>query len=269
MRGYFQFTPHDVWDYDGSNDLFLLDVLRGGQTIKAVAQPNRNGYLYVLDRTTGRFLHGAQYVDKLNWATGLDELGRPRVNPTFTPSAQPEEFICPGVMGGKNGAYTAAYSPLTTYLYVPVIESCWQVKKKPVFAVIPGVPYWGGGLGKEEQTSYGQFSAIAATSGARQWRYADTPLMVGGTLATGGGLVFTGSQSGHVMAFNDTTGEVLWKFDVGAPVRGQPITYKVDDRQYVAIPIGDDDKTDPEKSRGANASRENILVVFSLPEQQG
>ena len=135
MRWYFQFTPHDVWDYDGSNDLFLLDVLRGGQTVRALAQPNRNGYLYVLDRTTGRYLHGAQYVDKLNWSKGLDESGRPIVDPKFTPTAQPGEYICPGVTGGKNGAYTAAYSPVTQYIYVPVIENCWQMKKKPVFFI--------------------------------------------------------------------------------------------------------------------------------------
>ncbi len=268
VRWYFQFTPHDVWDYDGSNDIFLLDVLRGGQTVRALAQANRNGYLYVLDRTTGRYLHGAQYVDQLNWSKELDELGRPVMDPKFTPTAQPGEYICPGVMGGKNGSYTAAYSPVTQYIYVPVIENCWQVKKKQAF-FIPGIPYLGGSLVKNDQTPYGQFSAIAPTSGAVQWRYADVPLMLGGTLTTGGGLVFTGSQSGHIIAFDDTTGEILWKFDTGAPVRGQPVTYKVNGRQYVAIPSGDISRSDSEGPRSANTLQENTLIVFSLPEQQG
>ena len=92
---------------------------------------------------------------------------------------------------------------------------------------------------------------------------------VGRPLTTGGGLVFTGSQSGHVMAFDDTTGEILWKFHTGAPVRGQPVTYKVNGRQYVAIPSGDDGQLDSERSRGANALQGNTLIVFSLPEQQG
>ena len=245
----------------------LLDVVRGGQTVRALAQTNRNGFLYVLDRTTGRYLHGAQYVDQLNWSKGLDESGRPVVDPKFTPTAQPAEYICPGVMGGKNGAYTAAYSPRTQYLYVPVIENCWQVKKKQAF-FIHGIPYLGGGLGKDDQSPYGHFSAIAPTSGAIQWRYADVPLMLGGVLTTGGGLVFTGSQSGHVMAFADTTGEMLWKFHTGAPVRGQPVTYKIGGLQYVAIPSGDDGALDTERSRGKGTRHGNTLVVFSLPERQ-
>ena len=97
-----------------THDLFLVNVERSGKTVKALAQPNRNGFLYVLDRTTGKFLHGGVYVDKLNWSTGLDEKGRPKVDPNFLPTAwrQPE-FICPGNVGGQNGAYTAAYSPIT------------------------------------------------------------------------------------------------------------------------------------------------------------
>ena len=123
--------------------------------------------------------------------------------------------------------------------------------------------------GRSDQTPYGQFSAIAPTSGAIQWRYADVPLMLGGTLTTGGGLVFTGSQSGHMIAFDDTTGEILWKFDTGAPVRGQPVTYKVNGRQYVAIPSGDNSRSDSERPRSANTLQENTLIVFSLPEQHG
>lgn len=241
MKWYFQFTPHDVWDYDATNGLFLLDVQRSGQTVKALAQPNRNGFLYVLDRTSGKYLHSGVYVDKLNWATGLDEAGRPKVDPKYLP--QPggnPEFICPGNVGGQNGSYTAAYSPNTKYIYVPVIESCGKMEKgASVF--IQGIPFWGGGPGVmqgDDQSSYGHLSAIDPTTGAIKWRYVDEYPLVGGTLATAGGLVFTGNQTGYALAFDDTTGELLWKFQTGSTVRGQPVTYKIDNRQYVAVPSG-------------------------------
>lgn len=241
LKWHFQFTPHDVWDYDATNGLFLLDVERNGQTVKALAQPNRNGFLYVLDRTSGKYLHSGVYVDKLNWATGVDEGGRPQVDPKYLP--QPggnPEFICPGNVGGQNGAYTAAYSPKTKYIYVPVIESCSKMEKgSSVF--IQGIPFWGGGPGVmqgDDQSSYGHLSAIDPTTGAIKWRYVDEYPLVGGTLATAGGLVFTGNQTGYALAFDDTSGELLWKFQTGSTVRGQPITYKIDGRQFVAVPSG-------------------------------
>jgi alcohol dehydrogenase (cytochrome c) len=241
LKWYFQFTPHDVWDYDATNGLFLLDVQRSGQTVKALAQPNRNGFLYVLDRASGRYLHSGVYVDKLNWATGLDEAGRPKVDPKYLP--QPggnPEFICPGNVGGQNGSYTAAYSPNTKYIYVPVIESCGKMEKgASVF--IQGIPFWGGGPGimqGDDQSSYGHLSAIDPTTGAIKWRYVDEYPLVGGALATAGGLVFTGNQTGYALALDDTTGELLWKFQTGSTVRGQPVTYKIGNRQYVAVPSG-------------------------------
>jgi alcohol dehydrogenase (cytochrome c) len=241
LKWHFQFTPHDVWDYDATNGLFLLDVQRSGQTVKALAQPNRNGFLYVLDRASGKYLHSGVYVDKLNWATGLDETGRPKVDPKYLPlpGGNPE-FICPGNVGGQNGSYTAAYSPNTKYIYVPVIESCGKMEKG-VSVFIQGIPFWGGGPGVmqgDDQSSYGHLSAIDPTTGAIKWRYVDEYPLVGGTLATAGGLVFTGNQTGYALAFDDTTGELLWKFQTGSTVRGQPVTYKIGNRQYVAVPSG-------------------------------
>lgn len=268
IKWYFQFTPHDIWDYDGNTDLFLVEVERSGQTVKALAQANRNGYLYVLDRTTGKYLHGAQYVDKLNWSTGLDENGRPIVNPEFVPTAEAKEYICPGSAGGKNGSYTAAYSPITKYMYVPVIESCWQMQKSTAI-FIQGIPFWGGGPGAtqaDDQSSYGHLSAIDPTTGAIKWRYVDKYPLVGGTLATAGGLVFTGNQEGYALAFDDTTGELLWKFQTGSTVRGQPVTYKVGGRQYVAIPSGGGGLAVTLVGENPLASKGSALVVFALPQ---
>jgi len=243
-------------------------VQRSGKVVKALAQPNRNGYLYVLDRTTGKYLHGVQYVDKLNWSKGLDENGRPIVNPEFVPTAEGKEYICPGSAGGKNGSYTAAYSPITKYMYVPVIESCWQMKQS-ASVFIQGIPFWGGGPGAtqaDDRSSYGHLSAIDPTTGAIKWRYVDEYPLVGGTLATAGGLVFTGNQQGYALAFDDTTGELLWKFQTGAAVRGQPATYKVGGRQYVAVPSGGGGLAVTLVGEPPLASKGSALVVFALPK---
>ena len=107
MKWYFQLTPHDVWDYDATNGLIVADVKHAGKTVRAVVQPNRNGYVYVLDGATGKYLQGTQYVDTLNWARGLDAKGRPMVDEKYLPvvGGNPN-YVCPGNVGGNNGAFT-------------------------------------------------------------------------------------------------------------------------------------------------------------------
>ena len=269
LKWYFQFTPHDVWDYDATNGLFLLDVERSGQKVKALAQPNRNGFLYVLDRTSGKYLHSGVYVEQLNWATGLDEAGRPKVDPKYLPQVGGNpEFICPGNVGGQNGSYSAAYSPKTKYIYVPVIESCGKMEKSSSI-FIQGIPFWGGGPGVmqgDDQSSYGHLSAIDPTTGAIKWRYKDEYPMVGGTLATAGGLVFTGNQTGYALAFNDKTGELLWKFQTGSTVRGQPITYKIGGRQFVAVPSGGGGLAVSLVGENPLGTKGSAVTVFTLPQ---
>lgn len=269
IKWYFQFTPHDIWDYDGNTGLFLIDIQRNNQTVKAVAQPNRNGFFYVLDRLTGKYLYSTQYVDRLNWAKSVDENGRPVVDPKYVPmpGGNPE-FICPGNVGGQNGSYTAAYSPVTKFIYVPVIESCGKMEKAAAI-FIQGVPFWGGGPGKmegDDQSSYGHLSAIDPTTGAIKWRYVDEYPLVGGTLATAGGLVFTGNQNGYALAFDDTTGELLWKFQTGSTVRGQPVTYKLNGRQYVAVPSGGGGLAVSLVGENPLSTRGSALIVFALPQ---
>ena len=270
LKWYFQFTPHDIWDYDGNTGMFLLDVQRGGETVKALAQPNRNGFLYVLDRQSGKFLHGASYVEQLNWAKGLDESGRPQVDPKYVPmKGGNPELICPGNVGGQNGSYSAAYSPTANSIFVPTIESCGKMEKATSM-FIQGIPFWGGGPGETQGglgTAYGHVSAIDPTTGEVKWRYKDKYPMVGGALATAGGLVFTGNQQGYALALDDATGELLWKFQTGSTVRGQPITYKVNGRQYVAIPSGAGGLVVSIVGENPNVSRGSALFVFALPEE--
>ena len=241
LRWHFQYTPHDVWDYDATNGLIVIDIKHAGKTVRAVAQPNRNGYLYVLNAATGKFINGAQYVEKLNWAKGLDANGRPRVDKSLYPVADTARgMVCPGSLGGNNGSFTYAYSASTRLMYVPTIESCLALVKEGG-AFKRGDVYLGGSIGDTDGTtlkSYGHLSAIDPESGKIKWRYRDKYPLVGGALATGGGLVFTGNQEGYALALDDTSGKVLWKFQTGSGIRSQPITFKLEGRQYVAIASG-------------------------------
>ncbi|MGD9600296.1 MAG: pyrroloquinoline quinone-dependent dehydrogenase [Gammaproteobacteria bacterium] len=267
LKWHFQFTPHDIWDYDGNTGVFLVDTEHAGKPTRAVVQPNRNGFLYVLDAASGSFLRGTQYTDTLNWAKGLDPHGRPIFDPKYVPmSGGNPEFICPGNVGGQNGSYTAAYSPGTKLLYVPVIEACGKMEKQAA-VFVNGTPFWGGGPGEMQgpEESYGHVSAIDPATGKIRWKHRDEWPLVGGTLATAGGLVFTGTQSGHAIALDDTTGKELWRFQTGSMIRGQPITWKLGDRQYMAMPSGGGGIAVTIIGENPNVTLGSALVVFALP----
>jgi alcohol dehydrogenase (cytochrome c) len=267
VRWHFQYTPHDVWDYDATNGLVLIDVVHAGKKVRALAQPNRNGYLYVLNAATGQYLRGAQYVEKLNWATGLDPNGRPLVDPKFYPTTEGlREFVCPGSLGGNNGSFTYAYSPRTRLMYVPIIESCLAlIKERTDFKT--GDVYLGGSLGDSDGTtgtSYGHLSALDPATGKIKWRYRDRYPLVGGALATGGGLIFTGNQEGYALALDEANGKVLWQFQTGSAVRSQPITFKIDGRQYVAIGSGAGGAAVTVVGEPVLRTLGSALVVFAL-----
>ncbi|NNL86017.1 MAG: PQQ-dependent dehydrogenase, methanol/ethanol family [Myxococcales bacterium] len=240
-KWYFQFTPHDVWDYDGNSELWLVDLSVDGKPVKAVVQANRNGYLYVIDRTDGSFLRATQYVEQLNWAT-IDEKGRPVVDPKMVPvdpGVTPER-ICPGLGGGNNAAYAGSVNPSTNIAYVTVIESCSTlVKSSPIF--VKGVPFFGGVFAfpdAEAGTAYGHVSAIDLNTGETVWKYRDEYPMMAGSLSTAGGVVFTGNTSGHALALDAKDGSVLWRFPMGSGVRSHPVAYQIDGTTYVAIGSG-------------------------------
>ncbi|MBX9608409.1 MAG: PQQ-dependent dehydrogenase, methanol/ethanol family [Gammaproteobacteria bacterium] len=269
LKWHFQYTPHDVWDYDATNGVIVTDVTIDGKTHHAVVQPNRNGFVYVLDAATGKFLRGDQYTERLNWAKGLDANGRPIRDDKYVPMAGGNpEFICPGNVGGNNGSYTYTYSPQTKLMYIPLVESCGKMEKDTA-VFMNGTPFWGGGPGVtegEDQSSWGTVTAFDPGTGKAKWRWKDDYPMVGGALATAGGLVFTGTQSGYAVALDDTSGKLLWKFQTGSAVRGQPVTWKQDGRQYVAVPSGGGGIAVSIIGQPALDTPGSALVVFALPE---
>jgi len=240
MKWYFQFTPHDVWDYDGNTHLFLVDYEHEGETIKGIVQANRNGFFYALNRETGEFITASAYVEQLNWATSMEADGRPVVDVSMTPSEEPIARICPGAGGGMNGSVSGALNPDLGLAYIPVIESCNQMQKG-ISVYVEGQQFTGGTfipVDALDGSAYGHISAIDYQTGEVRWRYQDPEPIMAGVLSTAGGLVFTGSQNGTALALDAATGEKLWSFRIGGGIRSQPVAYQVDGETYVVIASG-------------------------------
>lgn len=265
---HFQFTPHDVWDFDATNNLVVADLELADGNQRVVLQANRNGYLYMLDAQTGKFLRGTQYVDRLNWSSGLDSNGRPKVDERYlpVPGGNPN-YVCPGVAGGNNGSFTYAFNG--RHLFVPSIESCTKPEVSPT-EFEEGEPYWGGGPGiteADDGSSYGILVAIDALTGKISWRYEDSYPFFGGALATAGGLVFSGDQKGYALALDADSGKLLWKFQTGSAIRGQPVTWEMDGRQYVAIGSGAGGVVPTFLGTPELRTTGSSLVVFALPKR--
>jgi alcohol dehydrogenase (cytochrome c) len=267
LKWHFQFTPHDLWDYDGNTQIFLVDTTIDGKPVKAIAQANRNGYFYLIDRVSGKFLRATPYMEQVNWATIDPVSGRPNVNPKALPSEDTTERVCPSNLGGMNGAWTGAYNPDLGFAYIPEIESC-QIFQKGIAVYTKGMPYLGGlpdTKDAKEGKSYGVLAAVDVATGKVAWRYRDPFPLGGGTLSTAGGVVFTGNLTGDALAFDAKTGKELWRFRMGGGVRSQPIAYQLDGRTYVAIASGSFSALDAFMGGPKNTTEGGTLFVFALP----
>jgi alcohol dehydrogenase (cytochrome c) len=265
QKWYFQFTPHDVWDYDGNNQIFLVDVEREGRTVKAIVQANRNGYFYTLDRQSGAFLDAKAYAEQINWAT-IDENGRPIVNPASLPDGQSEFRTCPSSLGGMNGAWTGALNQKLGLAFIPSIEAC-QIFKKGLDIYIPGQTYMAGmpeTTDAEQGKAYGYVSAIDYNSGEVRWRYRDAEPMMAGVVSTEGGVIFTGNQQGYAVALDSVSGDVLWKFKMGGGVRSQPVVYQLNGATYLAIGSGNNTSFASFAGGPDNIPEGGHLFVFTL-----
>ncbi len=239
LKWYFQFTPHDLYDYDANETPVLVDVAEGGGTRRLLVQANRNGFLYVLDRVTGKFLSATPFVEKLNWATGVDASGRPLLSGRI-PTAQGTN-ICPGINGATNW-FSPSYNPDSGLFFVMALESCNLFFSKPrVFT--PGETYYGTGT-KLPPDEHAQkiLLAYSLAEGKPVWRYPQVGLgdSWGGTLTTAGGLVFFGDDAGSLEAVAARTGGALWHFNTGQTMHSSPMSYMVGEDQYIAIAAGSD-----------------------------
>ena len=236
LKWYFQFTPHDVHDWDATQIPILADSRFGGRDRKLLLWPNRNAFFYVLDRETGEFLLGEPYA-KQTWASGIDEMGRPIRLPQTFPSIE-GTTVSPSIGGGSNW-WSPSYSPRTDLLYVMAYdgETKYFLREEEYVA---GDQFTGGG-GERPQAAEKYFSAVRAISpqtGDLRWEYPVQPRSTAGVLSTAGDVVFSGTVDGFFFALDAVTGEELWHINVGSRVHSGPMSYMVDGKQYVAIAAG-------------------------------
>jgi alcohol dehydrogenase (cytochrome c) len=238
LRWHFQYTPHDVWDWDAQQPAVLADLDWKGAPRKVLLHANRNGFFYVLDRTTGALLLARPFVKKLTWAREVGPGGRPVLNPGQEPTAE-GTTVCPAVEGATNW-FSTAYSPATGLFYVQALEKCTRYTRTPG-EWQAGKSYFGGSTSDVDGDGPVKvLRAIDVHTGDIAWERPQTGAARswGGVLGTAGGLVFFGEDGGALMAVDAATGASLWQFQANASWKASPMTYMFDGRQYVAVAAG-------------------------------
>ena len=241
LKWHFQFTPHDTRDWDAVEIPVLVDARYKGEMRKLMAHADRNGFYYLLDRVTGKFLTGTPFVKQLNWATGLTAEGRPVLVPGMEPSLKGTK-VCPAASGAANWM-SPAYSPDTELFYVVAQEGCGMAYKSTETFRPGGFQYRATGDVNMKDDSWKIYvRALDLTTGKLKWeseRVGSTSFG-GGLLSTAGGLIFSGEVNGQFVALDAKTGKTVWHFNAGQPITAQPVTYTVAGKQDVAIAAGGD-----------------------------
>jgi alcohol dehydrogenase (cytochrome c) len=228
LKWYYQFTPHDVMDWDATEIPVLADIQWQGQARKVMLFANRNGLMYLLDRTTGQFLMGKPFVEA-NWMTGFDEKGRPMQVPGQLDD--PEKTNIVPWLAATNW-FPPSYSPNTGLFYIPAWER--------------------GSMQRRPSPSYGAMRAFDPRTGEKKWEFKKNDAMFpAGALTTASDLLFTGTSGdyysgdaaaaltgGYFYALNARTGELLWQRDMAGSVQGGPMSYSVAGKQYIAVAAG-------------------------------
>jgi alcohol dehydrogenase (cytochrome c) len=237
LKWHFQYTPHDLWDWDAQQPPVLIDADWEGRPRKLLLHANRNGFFYVLDRTSGALLLAKPFVKKLTWAREIGADGRPVLNADQTPDAD-GRTVCPAVEGATNW-FSTAFSPATGLYYVQALEKCTVYTRVPE-AWKAGRSFYGGTTRRASEPGQKVLRAIDVRTGAIAWELPQLgPASTwGGTLATAGGLVFAGEDGGALVAVDAKTGAPLWRFQANVQWKASPMTYAFDGQQYVAIAAG-------------------------------
>jgi len=236
----YQWSPHDLYDYDGINENVLLDLPIKGQNRKVLVRPERNGYMYVLDRETGEVLSADQYVHT-TVTTGIDyKTGRMKEVASMAPGfGRTVRNICPSAPGGKDWQ-PSSWSPRTKLLYVPHNNLCMDVEGVEA-NYIAGTPYVGASVKMYAGPGghRGEFTAWDPVQRKKAWSVTEKFPAWSGALATAGDVVFYGTMDRWFKALDAQTGKLLWQFRTGSGIIGQPIAFRgPDNKQYIAITDG-------------------------------
>jgi alcohol dehydrogenase (cytochrome c) len=239
LKWYYQFTPHDLWDWDATQTSVLVDAAWQGRPRKLLLHANRNGFFYVFDRADGTLLLARPFVTNLTWASGIGIDGKPIRLPNQEPTVAGTK-VCPSQDGATNW-FSPSFNPQTGLYYIQTFEKCSIYTKSDGGVWEPGKPYLGGSQKTApDPVPQRVLKAIDIQTGAIKW---DVPqpgpaTSWGGTLTTATGLVFVAEESGSLMAVDAVTGARLWSFAANAGWKASPMTYAFDGRQYIAVAAG-------------------------------
>jgi alcohol dehydrogenase (cytochrome c) len=280
----FQYTPNDPYDYDEISEHPIINVKINGEDRKLVVHAARNGFYYALDRANGSFVAGKQYVDQLNWATGLDpKTGKPlNYDPTkdvqvYAPGshgmrARPKsDSLCPSHYGAKNWE-PSAYNPELGLLYIPSYEGCDLIElteqKDMADQGGPVKPRerFRGGESKSSGRLYGSLKAVDPATGEIKVNQRLEYPNLSGALATAGNLVFIGQPDGSFTAYDAKTLKEVWSFNAGTGINAPPVSYSVNGKQYIAVLAGSKQPNAviPNSPELKNTSTASMLYVFGL-----
>ena len=252
LAWHFQYTPNDAWDYDEVGVHMLYDTTIDGQMRKVVGHFGRNGFYYSLDRATGKFIKGAQYVNDLNWTKGLNaKTGMPvEYDPKldvqiYNPEARAlrgdgTKRTCPTWHGGVAHQPTA-YNPVKNIAYGVGVEGCFSSNGASVAFLSPQGGIDEKGSQKRSYSSdlyYGSVTAFDTVNHKVLGKAVTDIEIRSGATDTAGGVLFTALQDGWIVAYNDETLEELWRFNVGTALKGAPVTYAIGPKQYLAVQAG-------------------------------
>jgi alcohol dehydrogenase (cytochrome c) len=239
LKWHYQFTPHDLNDWDATETPLLTDLTFRGRPRKLLLHGDRNGFFYVLDRLTGELLLAEPFVKNLTWATGIGKDGRPILVPGQEPTPEGTR-TCPAVTGATNWPSTA-FNPSTGLFYLMAAETCTVFTKNSQWW-IQGQSFYGGGTRRSPGDVNAKFlRAIDVQTGKIAWEVPDLNggVIASGVMSTAGGLVFFGDAAGGAFVAADAkTGKLLWHFDTGQNWKSGPMTYVIEGKQYIGAVAG-------------------------------
>lgn len=257
IRWHYQWTPHDLWDYDGVNENILFD--HGGR--KLLAHFDKNGYLFILDRRTGERLNVTQFGERVTWGK-IDPITG-RVSNLRPPTAEGIE-ICPLPAGAKEWPH-ATYSRQTGLLYTPFIDGCATFRTfRSEFK--ESLSYWGGEAKADPEQVKGGGVKAYDPGGRLVWTWRSPHAIVASLLSTAGGLLFVGTPTGELIALDSRTGRRLWAFRTGSGIHSNPVSYAVGRKQYIAVPVGWGGWIEGYAPELYGRERASALFVFALAD---